>query len=407
MPRNWLAPPEAFCICGSVGIAVAMPVALLTAAHLGLSLQLTAETAIAGIATWLTAVIVAKILTGNERFVYLRSVSLVIAVMAAVVYAARQPVLPYLDCMTLGIGLLLAFGRIGCLLVGCCHGRPARWGIRYNFSHADCGFPYHYVGVRLVPVQAMESVFVFILVAIGIVIVWKGSEPGTVLAFYLAAYALGRFFMEFARGDAERPFFLNFSEAQGTSVLLLWAIVVAQHFQFLPNSNWHVLAALLLTICLLFFALVLRITPSHRFQLHHPHHVRELAQALHQLSQLASPAPGSKSAAAPPAGINLFTTSCGIQLSGGALRESTHNQNLHHYCLSASHTTLTKPEAQTLSTLIVRLLDLPRHAQLLERKPGIFHVFICYRELSNLAVEASRSPVKRYEAPKVVKNSSP
>lgn len=371
-----LHPCHAFRVFGGFGLALGIGTAMAVAVHLNLSPSLTLVLAISSLAAFLATAIIAKILTGQESFIYLRELISVLVTLVVLLRLLDQRVLPYLDVIALGIGTFLAFGRIGCLLVGCCHGRPARWGIRYSSSHADCGFPSHYVGVRLFPIQAVESLFVFSLVAIGIAIVWKGAAPGTVLTFYLAAYAVGRFFIEFARGDAARPFLFYFSEAQWTSALLLWTLVLAETFHLLPKSIWLLPAAAALTLIMAVLTLARRLTPNHRFRLRHPHHVRELAQALHQLSQLASSASGSKSAAAPPPRINLFTTTCGIQLSGGTLRQSTQNQNLHHYCLSASHTALTKSDAQTLSTLIVRLLDLPRPAQLLERKPGIFHLFI-------------------------------
>jgi prolipoprotein diacylglyceryltransferase len=41
----------------------------------------------------------------------------------------HEPIIPYLDVTILVIGIFLVCGRIGCLMVGCCHGKPHRWGV--------------------------------------------------------------------------------------------------------------------------------------------------------------------------------------------------------------------------------------------------------------------------------------
>jgi phosphatidylglycerol:prolipoprotein diacylglycerol transferase len=48
----------------------------------------------------------------------------------------KLPVRRYLDIVTVGLMMGLAFGRIGCLLNGCCFGRPADlpWAIRFPYG---------------------------------------------------------------------------------------------------------------------------------------------------------------------------------------------------------------------------------------------------------------------------------
>jgi prolipoprotein diacylglyceryl transferase len=357
-------PGRAFRVSSGIGVAIGMPLAILTAAHVRLSLGPTIVVAVAGIVTLLATGMVAKILTGEESFVYFRDILPIFAVMAGVARMIHQPVLMYLDIMAVGAGAFLACGRIGCLLVGCCHGRPSRWGIRYGESHAECGFPSHYVGVRLFPVQAVESLFVFCLVAIGAAIVWKGAPPGTVLSFYVTAYAVGRFFIEFARGDAERSYFWNFSEAQWTSAGLLWAVVFAEHIRVIPASKWHPLAAIGLILCMGVIAAKRRLDGSRRFQLRHPHHVRELAQAMRQISEVANTL----------AMVPVFTTSCSIRISGSGDKNGA--QGVQHYCFSSSCTALTPAEADILARTIALLRKERGPLQLLQGRPGIFHLLL-------------------------------
>jgi hypothetical protein len=371
------APPDpnrAFGICGGLGVAIGMPLALWTSEHLGLSLGLTIGLAIAGIATLLATGMVAKILTAEESFVYFRDILPIFAVIAAIVRVIHQPVLTYLDVMAVGAGAFLACGRIGCQLVGCCHGRPSRWGIRYSQSHAECGFPSHYVGVRLFPIQAVESLFVFCLVASGIGIIWRGDPPGTMLSFYIATYAVGRFFIELARGDAERLFLWNFSEAQWTSLLLLWAIVLAEYWRILPASEWHLLAATGLILCLGLITVGRCLDGSHRFKLRHPHHVREIARALRQLSEISFGARVTESAATLAARVPVLITSSGIQLSGSAISEAA--REVQHYCLSKKSNALTQAEAATLAHTIALLRNVRGTVPVLQGRSGIFHLLL-------------------------------
>ena len=92
--------------------------------------------------------------------------------------------------------MIHACGKLGCVIVGCCHGRPCRFGIRYGREHADVGFPSHLVNIALFPIQLMESVFVLCLVVLGTIVLLKGHPPGSALAFYALFYAAGRFCME-------------------------------------------------------------------------------------------------------------------------------------------------------------------------------------------------------------------
>jgi Prolipoprotein diacylglyceryl transferase len=364
------APRRAFRACGWMGVAIGLPLALATAAHLGLSLVLATVAAVAGIAALLATGMAATILTGEESFIYFRDIPAIFATVAIVVWLARRPVLPYLDCIVLGATAFLACGRIGCLLVGCCHGRPSRQGICYGPEHAACGFPAHYVGVRLFPIQGVESLFVFCLAGTGTVLVWTGAPAGTALSFYIAAYALGRFFIEFGRGDAERPFLWNFSEAQWTSALLLWTIVFAGHWRILPSARWHSLAAAGLLLSMAAIAAYRRFDASHRFQLRHPSHVRELAQALRPIAREVRSA--AAQFAANPAAVSVFTTSRGIRVSRGFLRSG--EVSVEHYCFSKQHLRLTQREAESLARTITLLAGSSESFQLLSERPGVFHV---------------------------------
>jgi prolipoprotein diacylglyceryltransferase len=151
-------------------------------------------------------------ITGQERLVLLEHVWFALAASAATLWALREPSAPYLDIVAAGMCFFLAAGRAACTLVGCCHGRPASLGIVYGDECAADGFPRHLVGVRLLPVPAIEM---FGLVGIGAsgLAALPFARPGLVFAWFLLSYAVLRFGLEGLRGDA-RPEFLGLSRAR-------------------------------------------------------------------------------------------------------------------------------------------------------------------------------------------------
>lgn len=219
LPRLTIGPLPAFQACGLAGFLCAFALSFALAYRLHLDLWLVAAIAAGAIVTCLGVALGTKVATGEESLTYYHHHAAVAAVAAAVPYATGQPVLPYLDVAMLGLGTFLACGRVGCLLVGCCHGRPHHTGVRYPDMHADEGFPRSLVGVRLGPVQLIESVFVSAVVASGCALALNGAPAGTAFAWYVLAYSFGRFCIEFLRGDSVRRHFGRFSEPQWTSLL--------------------------------------------------------------------------------------------------------------------------------------------------------------------------------------------
>jgi hypothetical protein len=354
----------AFTACGVVGLALAWVLALALVARRGLPLWPMAAVALAAMGTFLALAAVTKVVTGEERLVYYHHEVAALAVAALALWLLGRPVREYLDATILGVGAFLACGRIGCLLVGCCHGRPARVGARYRDEHAAAGFTPYYVGVRLFPIQAVESLWVFFLVAVGAALVWSDRVPGTALVWYVVAYDAGRFVFEFARGDPDRPDRGGFSSAQWLSVLLTVAVVVAGWIGWLPVRPWHAAVAVGLVLTVIVVAIQRRRGEGERHRLSHPHHVRELAGLL---TRLAEPAPASD-------GIPIATTSRGIRISAGAFAGDA--GAIEHYTLSAQRGTLSAATARVLAGVIAALRSPRGAAEILPGETGVFHVVV-------------------------------
>lgn len=113
-----------------------------------------------------------------------------------------------------------AFGRIGCLMAGCCHGTylgstPVAGGLLMEGSK---GLGYY------IPVQLYEAIFLFILTAVLSILYFKRSN--IVMQVYLIAYAVWRFIIEFYRGDAARGQFLGIYFSQWQSFVFVIIAVV-------------------------------------------------------------------------------------------------------------------------------------------------------------------------------------
>jgi len=224
-----------FGVLGFIGGA-ALGIALGNFCHLRLAVMLYLTLTSAAVSFLLA--IVAKWITGEETIVYYHHEIAILVSCALLLRALREPILPYLDITVLGIGTLLAFGRLGCHSVGCCYGRPAEKGVVYSHAHVEAGFAAVTRGCPS-PVQLIESAFVFLTVITGTFLILHHSPPGTTLIVYTLIYGSFRFGMEFFRGDADRPYWLALSEAQWTTLILMLVCTSFSIVGWFPFYWWE------------------------------------------------------------------------------------------------------------------------------------------------------------------------
>ena len=310
----------------------------------------------------------------GRQLIYYHHEVAIVSVSALLLRLLHQPVLPYLDVTIVGLGMFLACGRVGCLMVGCCHGRPSEWGIRYRAEHAAAGFPRYLVGVRLFPIQAVESSAVFCTVTIGSAFVLKGDPPGTALAWYVAAYGSARFCFEFARGDTDRSYLWGFSEAQWTSVLLMAGVLWAELTGLLPFQAWHCGVGAILIVIMLGVTMYRRLASTSKHRLLHPRHVEEVANTLQVLSEGSSRSGSAKIHQATAAPVRLARTSLGIQVSSS--RITIDRTWINQYCLSRETGTLTEDSARVLARLVLQLRHLCGAHELIKGQWNVFHLLV-------------------------------
>jgi hypothetical protein len=213
-----------FHLVGLVGLVSGTGLAMLLAWATGRSLGLVAFLAAAGMAVLAGLAVLTKRLIGRDALVAYHHLAGIIGVSALIVWGAGQTVLPYLDLVAIGVGTVIGCGRIGCFLVGCCHGLPAPGGVAYRIEHARDGFPERLVGVPLFPVQLVEAGVWVGLVTAAAALVLEGLA-GVGLAVVVGGYALARFTLESLRGDPGRPEILGWSEARWWAVVSLAVVL--------------------------------------------------------------------------------------------------------------------------------------------------------------------------------------
>jgi hypothetical protein len=188
----------AYLVFGVAGIAAGATMLTALLAARGMPLTLTITLAVAALASFVLAGLLRQALLGSEQHALLEDVVLALATVAGVAALIGEPVLATLDVMVLAIGAFLIPGRFGCLAWGCCHGLPSGVGIRYERGlHEDDPL----TGVRLFPLPLVDAAWLAGITAIGVALLFSDAEPGTTVAFWLIASGIGRFAMDFVRGD--------------------------------------------------------------------------------------------------------------------------------------------------------------------------------------------------------------
>lgn len=125
----------------------------------------------------------------------------------------KRRILPYLDIIAASLPLSTFVGRWSCFMYGCDYGTPTdvAWGVRYPFAskafaaHFGDGLvtPDSQLSAAVHPNQIYLSLNAFVLFFL-LTWFWKNyrSSPGLTFVFYLMAYGISRFLLDFFRDDA-------------------------------------------------------------------------------------------------------------------------------------------------------------------------------------------------------------
>ena len=136
----------------------------------------------------------------------------------------KLPVWTTADLMAPGIALGHVVGRFGCLMAGCCYGRPTDvpWAITFTdpLAATNVGTP---LGIPLHPTQLYDAGAELLILGVLLFTERKGRPfAGRTFWMYLLLYGISRFIIEFYRGDASRGTVMaGLSTSQFVSLLLV------------------------------------------------------------------------------------------------------------------------------------------------------------------------------------------
>ena len=140
----------------------------------------------------------------------------------------RLPLWTTTDVFAPGIALGHVVGRLGCLMAGCCFGRPTSvpWAITFRdpAAAANVGTP---LGVPLHPTQLYEAAAEALILVILLALERRGRPfPGRTFWTYMLLYGVSRFAIEFYRGDNRGLVFGVLSTSQFVSVIVVPLAIV-------------------------------------------------------------------------------------------------------------------------------------------------------------------------------------
>lgn len=114
----------------------------------------------------------------------------------------RLPVLAVFDASAAGVAFGMGLGRLGCLMAGCCYGKPTHSALGIVFTdpvaHRISGTP---LGIPLYPTQVLQAVDGFLLSAFLVWVFLRRRWDGQVLALFCILSGLSRVGWEFLRDD--------------------------------------------------------------------------------------------------------------------------------------------------------------------------------------------------------------
>lgn len=151
----------------------------------------------------------------------------VLALVMCVWYMRRNnmPVLRTCDVFAPGLALGHAFGRVGCFAAGCCYGKPTHvpWAVTFTNPLANeiTATP---LNIPLHPTQLYEMVLELCNCLFLVWLIRRKKFEGEIMGTYMIIYGIGRYFIEFFRGDEGRGQFLGFMS--GTQAIALGLVIV-------------------------------------------------------------------------------------------------------------------------------------------------------------------------------------
>ncbi len=156
-------------------------------------------------------------------------------VLGTFIFAKGQVKRNFFECASYAAPCIVIghmFGRLGCFCAGCCYGKRTNSFLGMQFP----GDPY-----KVYPTQLFEVIFLAVLLAVMLVLLFKFKIHKPLLPIYGCSYAVYRFLIEFIRGDSRGTFIPGLTPSQFQVILLALAAialaVLVYRFNIIPFSK--------------------------------------------------------------------------------------------------------------------------------------------------------------------------
>jgi len=169
---------------------------------------------------------------------------LILAALLILIYAKRKGLnfLHIGDVFSAPMAVGLGIGRLGCLMSGCCYGKPCDlpWAMTYPEGPY---IPPEVAGMRVHPSPVYEMIAVFAIAGILVYLERHKKRDGQILWSFFLLYGLARYILEFWRGDLVRGFVIPgvMSVSQGIAVLtvIIAAIMLLRSTKDMETAEKH------------------------------------------------------------------------------------------------------------------------------------------------------------------------
>lgn len=166
--------------------------------------------------------------------------SLIFAIPVIVWWLKKQkiPVRPFLDVLAFAGPVVHSFGRVGCFLAGCCHGKECHnfLGVVFSDPHSMA----RPLNTPLYPTQLFDIALNMIILMVVLSLNKRKQFEGQLFLLYILMYALGRSVVEEFRGDEARGFVFGglLSHSQLIAIVMTAAVVLVWRRWKKNNALW-------------------------------------------------------------------------------------------------------------------------------------------------------------------------
>lgn len=146
-------------------------------------------------------------------------------ILSWIVYLKRKglDIPKYMDVMGGMAPVIIFFVRLGCLLNGCCFGKPTHHWPHITFTDpSSTAYAMHHGNIPLYPTQIFFMANAVIMFIFLLIVRRYRRFYGQVGACFLMYEGVSRFFLEYFRGDADRGLYFNGAVSTGQIAMVFF-----------------------------------------------------------------------------------------------------------------------------------------------------------------------------------------